>query len=315
MHFGRRSDQSAITVDKTVRIIQRVPGKEKKRRHFFSFFSNKQSSPSAKTGKKRLVLVIDKRQKFVISIILLSVALFLTEYTGYQIVNSGVYVSFLLGMLANVFLYWALRQDVKGNFTYNLFILPFFYSLAFGLFYFLVPARYLSRIILTTLYAFGLYSLFLSQNIFVVASIRTIALLSGARIVSFVLTLLSFFFLTNIIYTLHLSVIPTVLLIAFSSYLLIQHSLWTYTLQKTVSTMRTWMLGLTMCMAEAAMVLWFWPSSPTVISLFLTGLLYTIVGLSHVWIEKRLFRSVLWEYIWVSVIVFFVLVLFTSWGK
>ena len=68
-------------------------------------------------------------------------------------------------------------------------------------------------------------------------------------------------------------------------------------------------------MIEIAAVVWFWPSTPTVIALFLAGFFYTIVGISHVWFEKRLFRGVMWEYVWVGATVCFVLLLFTSWGK
>jgi hypothetical protein len=76
-----------------------------------------------------------------------------------------------------------------------------------------------------------------------------------------------------------------------------------------------WVSALTICIIEIATVLWFWPSSPTVISLFLTGFLYILAGLSHIWFEKRLFKGVLWEYVWVGFVVVLVLLLFTPWGK
>lgn len=265
-----------------------------------------------KRGKRSLTIIIDKRQKFVIGVIILSLLLFTTQY---QFGRSGIVVSFVLSALTSLFLYWAVRKDMKDSPTISIFILPFFYSLAFGLFYFLVPARLLFRVILTSLYAFGLYSLFLSENIFTVASIRTIALLSGARIVSFVLTLLSFFFLSNIVYTLHLSIIPTITILAVYTFPLMYQSMWSYTFAKSPENVLLWVGALTLCLVEAAVLLWFWPSTPTVIALFLTGFFYTMVGLSHVWFEKRLFRGVLWEYLWVGAVVFFVLMLFSNWGK
>ncbi len=266
-----------------------------------------------KRGKRGLPsIAIDKRQKFVIAIIVLSLGLFLTEF---QFSSSGFYIVFFLAILTNVLLFWAIADDVKANKVYQTFILPFFYSLAFGLFYFVTPAIFLSRIILTVLYAFGLYSLFLSQNILVVSSSRTISLLSGARIVSFVITLVSYFFLTNIVYTLHVSIFFVITLIFLYTYCLVYHSLWTYNLQKTMQSFSLWVATLTVCLVEAAALLWFWPSSPTVIALFLTGFFYSIVGLSHVWFERRLFKGILWEYVWVACITFFVLILFTPWGK
>ncbi|MCL5435015.1 MAG: hypothetical protein M1405_01365 [Patescibacteria group bacterium] len=47
---------------------------------------------------------------------------------------------------------------------------------------------------------------------------------------------------------------------------------------------------------------------------FLTGIFYSIVGLSQAWFEKRLFKSVIVEYAWVALVVFIVLVVFTTWG-
>ena len=148
-----------------------------------------------KRGKRGLhFFSIDKRQKFVIATILLSLGLFLTEF---QFSKSGFSIVFLLAFITNLFLWWAIHEDFRENRAYQIFILPFFYNLAFGMFYFLTPTIFLSRIILTVVYAFGLYSLFLSQNILVVSSMRSIALLSGARIVSFVITLISYFFLIS----------------------------------------------------------------------------------------------------------------------
>lgn len=273
----------------------------------------KRVNSAGNSGKRTFVIGLDKRQKFVISVLLLSISLFLAEF---QLGKSvGIYVVLVLAFLSDVFLFWAIRKDTKENFTFNLLILPFFYSLAFGLFYFLIPARLYARILLSVLYAFGLYSLFLSQNIFVVSAIRTIQLLSGARIVSFVITLISFFFLSNTVLTLHLGIGPYLLLIGLYSFALLYHSIWTYTLQKSSKTIVLWISALTAVLLEVATFLWFWPSSPTVIALFLTGFFYTILGLSHVWFERRLFKGVLWEYVWVGVAVFFVLNLFTQWGN
>lgn len=249
-----------------------------------------------------------------ISVGILSIFLFFTESQS-QI--TGLLIALVLALASSILLYWSIRSDLKNaesDYPYTVLILPFFYTLAFVLFYFLVPSRILSRVVLTGLYGVGLYSLYLCQNIFTVGSIRTIALLSGAKIVSFVLTLLSFFFLSNIVFTLHLPIYVTAPIIALYTIFLVFQSLWTYALVKPGFSLWGWSGAITLCLLEIATVLWFWPSSPTVIALFMAGFFYTIVGLSHVWLERRLFRGVLWEYVWVGAVVFFVLQLFTSWG-
>lgn len=253
---------------------------------------------------------INKRQRLVTAVLLLSLSLFISEYF---LGKSGIFMVFVLSFVTDLFLFFALYEDLKENFYPQVFILPFFYSLAFGLFYLLVPARLLTRIMMTSLYGVGLYSLFLSNNIFTVSSIRTIALLSSARTVSFAIILLSYFFLTNVVYSLHTNILVTNLLILFFTFPITLYSVWIYTLERDLKVNLIWPISLTVLILEASTMLWFWPSTPTLISLFLTGVFYTVIGLSQAWFEKRLFRGVIFEYFWVAILTFIVLLFFTIW--
>ncbi len=281
---------------------------------------SRRNAVAAKQGKKSrkvIAITINKRQKFVIGVLTLTTALFIVGnlLIGDLVLLNALYFALPLAVLTDLFLLWGVYRDLRENFIGSVFILPFFYSLAFGTFYFLSPNLIL-RVVLVFVYALGLYSLFLVQNIFTVGAIRTIALLQGARIVSIVITLLSYLFLTNVVFSLHLSILPMVAIISVFTYLLAYQSIRTYIQSKqTTPSLRIWVAGLTLCILESAAMLWFWPSSPIIIAIFLAGFFYTLVGLSHVWFERRLFRGVLWEYLWVGVIVFFALIAFTAWGK
>lgn len=254
--------------------------------------------------------IFSKRQKFILSVLLLSFGLFIAELL---LGKSGIYIVFILAVLTIFFLYLTLKEDLKDNFSPQVFILPFLYSLSVGLFYLLIPARFLTRIGMTSLYAIGLYSLYLSQNIFIVSSIRTIQLLSGARTVSLVLTLLSYFFLSNVVFSFHINVFITLGLVFLYTFFMVLQAIWIHTLEKNALAQIFWVLALTICIFEISLFLWFAPSSPTVIALFLTSIFYVLVGLSQAWFEKRLFRSVILEYFWITVISFVFLVTFTNW--
>ena len=267
-----------------------------------------------RVGRKRLKRILSKvlltkRQKFIIGVLVLSLGLFVAEHI---LGKSGISMILVLSVLTIIFLYYALRQDLEDNFGPQVFILPFFYSLSVGLFYLLVPARFLTRVGMASLYAFGLYSLFLSQNIFTVSSIRTIALLSGARTVSLVLTLLSYFFISNVVFSFHINIFITLLLIFIYSFPMILQSIWIHTLDKNPLAQIFWVLSLSVCLVEVSIFLWFRPSSPTVSALFLTAMFYVLVGLTQAWFEKRLFRSVILEYVWVTIISFIFLVFFAN---
>ncbi len=255
---------------------------------------------------------LSKRQKFVLTIIVLTFGIFLSEYL------SGIYLiilSFILSFITIFLLYAALRDDVKGNFYYPILILPFLFTLAFTLFFPLVPARLITRAILTSIYAFGLYSLFLTQNIFVVSAIRTINLLRSARIVSFIISLVVLFLLSNIVFSLRLPLYVSPFIIFAISGLLNFQSLWTYSLSKeSVGESILFSVLVSLCIAELSLILSLWPIDASIYSIFITGIFYSYSGLTHAWIEKRLFKSLLWEYVWVGFLAVLLLIFFSKWG-
>jgi hypothetical protein len=253
---------------------------------------------------------LTKRQRFGLGVLVLSFGLFLTEHF---LGKSGIYFVIVQAILTDIFLFWALHKDLKNNFSPQVFILPFLFTLAFGFFYFSLPPRLLVQLFLTIIYAVGIYSAFLSGNIFIISTVRTIALLSSARTVSFVLSIFIYAFFTNTVFSSQFSFFIILPIIFIYSFLLIFHSLWTYTLEKKFRTEIVWATILSICLVQISFLLWFWPSKPLVIALFLTDIFYTVVGLSHVWFEKRLFKSVIWEYVWFAFAVFLVLIAFTSW--
>lgn len=267
--------------------------------------------PHIRKSEEKKQFVMSKRQKFVISVALLSLGLFFSEYlfSGYGVLFAGV-----LAIVTDLLVVVSLGEDLLDNFSIYPLILPFLWSLAFGFFYFLAPARLLTRLILTSLFAIGMYSVLLSENIFVVGSIRTIALLSSARIVTFVTSLVAYFFVTNTIFSFRLPIFPTLGLFALFTSLFFLHGIWTYTLGKTVKEDLLWNGILTLCLTEFAGILWFWPTPPTVFAIFMTAVFYMFTGLTHVWLDKRLFRGVLWEYVWVAIVAIFVLLWFSTWS-
>lgn len=258
------------------------------------------------------LLQLNKRQKFVLAVILLSSGVFIAEYfTDVKL----LFVSLFLAIMTDFLLYFILRKDIKGTFLLPILILPFFYTLAFPFFYTLVPTRLISRLVMTVLYSFGLYSLFLTQNIFAVSNIRTINLLRSARIVAFVITLLVFYFLVNFIFSLRLPILLTPLVILPVSFFLNIQSLWTYSLDVAqLKTVALFSVFIAFCILQLSYVLIIWPVNASVYSLFLTGIFYTYSGLCHAWLDRRLFKGILWEYVWVGFISVLFLVIFSKWG-
>lgn len=257
---------------------------------------------------------ISKRGKFVFCVFFLSVSLFLTEYASGRVV---IVFGFLLALLTLVFLYLILKDDIaRKRSALPIFILPFFYTLSFSLFYSLVPSRFLTKIILTGIYAFGMYSLFLTENIFAISSLRTINLLRSARIVSFLITIFVLFFMFNIIFSLRFPLYVTPILVGVLSYLMATQFLWSYVEDKNQGSREVSVFSgaIALMLTELSCILTIWPVTPSIFAIFLTGIFYTYSGLSHIWMERRLFKGILWEYIWVGVLSIIFLIIFSKWG-
>jgi len=264
--------------------------------------------------KKKIqrLLNIKKRQKFVLSVVFLSMFFFALQLLpDIQL----FFATLILAALTDLLLFLILKEDVRGTFFYPILILPFFYSLSFPFFYTLVPDRLISQLVITVLYAFGLYSLFLTQNIFAVSGIRTINLLRSARIVDFILTLLVLFFLYNYAFSLRQFFFVTPVMIFLISLFMNFESLWSYSLNKSqAGEVLVSSFVIAFSLMQLSVILMLWPVNAAIYSLFLTGIFYTFSGLSHAWFERRLFKGILWEYIWVCFISVLFLIVFSRWG-
>lgn len=254
---------------------------------------------------------LSKRGKFVLSVAVLSLGLLIFEFLGVNGLKFGLF----LGLLTDVFLYLILKDDIKGTFSFPIFILPFLYTISFGLFYLLFPSRLFLKIIVTGIYTFGLYSLFLTENIFAISSIKTITLLRSARIVLFVLTIVILFFLLNVIFLMRFSISLTPFFVFLSSFVLNFQSLWFYSLNKSqIKQIAINAFFISFAIAQISFILTIWPVNATIYSICLTGIFYVFSGLSHSWIEGRLFKDIMWEYVWVGFLSLLILIFFSNWG-
>lgn len=257
------------------------------------------------------IVNLSKRGKFVMTVVLLSAGLMVFEFLGINGLKFGLFLAFL----TDLFLYLILKEDIKGTFYYPIFILPFLYTISFGLFYLLFPPRLFLKILITCLYAFGLYSLFLTQNIFAISSVKTITLLRSARIVLFVITILILFFIFNIIFLMRFSIFLTPFIVFLITFILNFQSLWFYSMNRSqAKQIIINVFFIALAISEISFILTIWPVNGTIYSILLTGIFYVFSGLSHSWIEGKLFKDIMWEYVWVGFLSILILIFFSNWG-
>ncbi|OGM21079.1 hypothetical protein A2714_01985 [Candidatus Woesebacteria bacterium RIFCSPHIGHO2_01_FULL_38_9] len=221
-----------------------------------------------------------------------------------------------LGIITAVLFVWSLREGLGLNLTLLSLILPTFFTLGVGLFWFLLPSSVFARIPIIILYGLGIYTLCLTTNIYTVAAVRTIALLRAARGVGFVLTLLTLFLTFDTILSFRWPIYITSPFVLLSAFFLYYQGFWAVSLKKefTVKELSVSLVS-SIVMAEVALALFFWPVTVVVGSLFLTVTAYILLGLGQAYLEERLFSQTIREYLLVGLAVFIGMLLATNWGR
>lgn len=253
-----------------------------------------------------------KRQKFVLVAAILSALMLTVEISGVQ--YRSLSIAFL-GLITFVLSFWALREGLVKWASYLSLVLPVFFTVGVGFFFFLLPSSWLTRLPVVVLYGIGTYALMLTANIYTVAAIRTIALLRAAQAVGYVLTLVTLFLLYDSILSFRLYPWWNGLLAALSSFPLFLQGIWTVEVEETISRRLVfYSVILSLVVGEIALVMSLWPVTVTVGSLFLTTMGYILLGLSQHELSGRLFKQTVWEYLAVGVAVFVTMLLTTRWG-
>ncbi|KKU80845.1 MAG: hypothetical protein UY08_C0008G0012 [Candidatus Gottesmanbacteria bacterium GW2011_GWA1_47_8] len=220
-----------------------------------------------------------------------------------------------LTFMTLVFAVWALRDGLGRNATLLGLVLPTFFTAGVGLFYFLLPASVLSAIPVLVLYAIGIYALFLTSNIYTVATLRTIALLRAAHAVGFLLTLLTAFLLFDTIFSLKLNFGFNSLGTALIAFPMLLQGFWSIDLEhKLGKDVLYSALGGAVVVGELAMILSFWPITVPVASLTLTTVLYVVLGLGQAKLQQRFFARTIREYFLVGAVVLLTMFATARWA-
>ena len=212
---------------------------------------------------------LNKRQKIIISAAILTIGLLST-----QLVDFNLRFKFITGLavLAGILSLWSLWEGLNLTKAVALLILPVFFTTAVASFYFLLPVRWLTRLPVAATFGLMFYLLLLAQNVFNVAAIRTIPLYRAASTASFLFTLLSVFFIFNVVYAFNLLFLWNGVAVFLISYPLILQLLWSIEMADRISAavfVQSLVLGFVL--GELALSFSFWPMPTTIWSLALSS--------------------------------------------
>lgn len=256
-------------------------------------------------------LDLNKRQKIIITSVLLTLGLLST-----QLVDFNLRFRFIggLSLCALLLSLWSLWEGLNKTKAIVLMILPTFFATAVASFYFLLPVRWLTRLPVASIFGLTFYLLLLSQNVFNVAAIRTIPLFRAASTAAFLFSLLSAFFLYNVIHAFNLLFLWNGLLVFTISFPLILQVLWSIQMEDRVSMpVFVQSLILSLILGELALCFSFWPMATTIWSLSLSSAMYVLLGLTTQVLRGKATKRVVWEYLGIGTIVLIISFITTSW--
>lgn len=233
---------------------------------------------------------------------------FVEEIYRYQAIGVLIFISILLS-------WWSLKEALAGIRYLTTIILPTLLTAGVSLFYFLLPSSWVSQLPIIGLFALCFYALLLTENIFSVASIRTIQLLRAAHAVGFLLTLLTSFLLFDTIFSFRMTSFVNALAVFGVSFLIYLQGLWSVNLEEKLSR-NVWVYSLFLAIinTQFAFLISFMPAPVAMASLFITTLVYIQLGIVQVHFQERLFKRTIYEYIGVGFIVLTIFLFTTLWN-
>jgi hypothetical protein len=255
---------------------------------------------------------MSKRQKFILTSFVMTLGLFSLQFVEeiyrYQAIGLLTFVSILLS-------WWSLREALAGIRYLTTIILPTLLTAGVSLFYFLLPSSWVSQLPIVGLFALSFYALLLTENIFSVASIRTIQLLRAAHAVGFLLTLLTSFLLFDTIFSFRMTAMVNAVAVFGISFLIYLQGLWSVNLEEKLSR-NVWLYSLFLAIinTQFAFLISLMPTTIAMASLFTTTLVYIQLGIVQVHFQERLFRKTIYEYLFVGFVVLTIFLFTNLWS-
>ena len=249
-------------------------------------------------------LDLNKRQKIIITSMAVTFGLLSGLLTTRLVIDLVLRMQFILslGILAYVLSLWSLWEGINKTKALILLILPVFYTMAVASFYYVLPIRWFTRLPVALFFGLSFYLLLLAQNVFNVASIRTIPLYRAASTAGFVLTVFSALCLFSVIQALNLPFYWNGVGVALISFPLILQILWSTKMEDFISpVILAQSLVLSLLLGELALALSFWPTQANIrsfaIASVLTSTMYVLVGITTHHLRERLGKREVWEYL------------------
>lgn len=253
------------------------------------------------------VLKIEKRVRFVISALALS--LLMLSATFFFFDKALIFIPlFIIG--GYFFTYFAIIEGIEKVEWFSLFFIPVLLSLSFYSFYFLFPVRWLTRVPFIIIYTISIYANFLVSNIFNVKVEKSLQLYRAAFSVNFFFQTLVVFLLFNSVFSFHFGFLTNSLISILVIFLLSLQLYWSVNLPSHIEKeILIYSLLTALVIGELVAVFSFTAVRGTILALFVAASYYSFSALIYSFLDQRLFKETIREYLFVWGFVFIIMIL------
>lgn len=259
----------------------------------------------------RRFIKIEKRIRFVVSALLVSLVLLLSTFFNFD--KMWLFIPVLI-TCSYVLTYFAILEGIEKIEWIMLFLMPILLCVSSYLFYFLFPGRWLTRLPFFILFGVSYYATLLCSNIFNVGVKKSLALYRAAFSVNFLYQTIIAYLLFNNFFSFKINFLGNGLFVGTVTMILAVHLFWAIRLKLALERETLLFAGLVgLVMGELSIVLSFVPVTSSILALFLSASYYSLVGLIFHFIDNRLFKETVREYLIVLGFVLILMILTLSW--
>jgi len=260
---------------------------------------------------QKWAIKIDKRVRFVVSAGLLGGIMLFATFFNFD--RAIIFIPLII-ILTFFFTYFSLVEGIEKMGWFGLFLMPILVSVSFYLFYFLFPGRWLTRIPFLIFYEISIYATLLTSNIFNVGVEKSLGLYRAAFSINFLYQAIVSFLFFNLIFALQSAFILNGILTGAIGFLLSLNLFWSIRLKKYLEReVLLYAAFVGLVIGELALLISFLPLQVSVYSLFMAASYYSLAGLVYNYIDEKLFRETIREYILVFGFVLIITFLSLSW--
>ncbi len=256
----------------------------------------------------KVFLGINKRIRFVISSVIMTGLMLFSTFFFFDYAPVFIALFVIAGYLLT---YFSILEGIEKIEWLMLFLMPVLFAVSFYVFYFLFPVRWLTRVPFILVFGFCMYALLLTSNIFNVGVEKSLQLYRAAFSVNYFLQTLLVFLLMNVIFSFRIIFFANGVAVFLATFPLALQLLWSVKPKITYDrSIGRYAFLISFILMEVAMILSFIPLKTYIFALYLTAIYYSLSGLIYHYLDEKLFKQTIREYIIVLVFVT-AIVLFT----